>query len=52
MRRAAGPDGKLKVFVHGEYWEADTEEALEVGDAVEVIAAKGLRVQVKKYAGS
>lgn len=50
VRRVDG-DGRLKVFVHGEYWEADADEALAVGDAVEVTAVEGLRVRVRRHAG-
>ena len=36
-----GPARRVKVFVHGEYWDADTDEPLAVGDAVEVAAREG-----------
>lgn len=40
------PQGK--VFVHGEYWNAFSEEVIEAGEAVEVIKLVGLKVKVKK----
>jgi membrane-bound serine protease (ClpP class) len=40
------PNGK--VFVHGEYWNAYSEEVIEEGEEVEVIEIKGLKIKVKK----
>lgn len=40
------PQGK--VFVHGEYWNASSEEAIEKGEEVEVIEVQGLKVKVRK----
>jgi len=40
------PEGK--VFVHGEYWNAESDEALEVGDTVEVIGVSELILKVKR----
>jgi Nodulation efficiency protein NfeD len=40
------PSGK--VFVHGEYWNAESEEVIDEGAGVEVIGIKGLQVKVKK----
>lgn len=38
-----------KVFVHGEYWNATSEEFLSPGDKVEVMESKGdLEIKVKK----
>jgi len=37
-----------KVFVHGEYWNAYSEEVIEDGDEVEVIGMKRLKVKVRK----
>jgi len=37
-----------KVFVHGEYWNAYSEEVVEEGEEVEVIEIKGLKIKVKK----
>ncbi len=36
------------VFVHGEYWNAESDEELAPGDKVEVKAIKGLTLRVKK----
>ena len=49
-RVADGTGRQLKVFVHGEYWEADADEPMAVGDAVEVTAVAGLRVRVRRHA--
>lgn len=51
VRRCDGPGGKIKVFVHGEYWDAESEDALAVGDAVQVVGTDGLRVRVRKHGG-
>jgi membrane-bound serine protease (ClpP class) len=40
------PEGK--VFVHGEYWNAESDEAFEVGDTVEVIGVSELILKVKR----
>ena len=48
LRAASGGGSGLKVFVHGEYWDADSDEPLAVGDAVEVISVDGLRVRVRR----
>jgi len=40
------PNGK--VFIHGEYWNAYSEEVIEEGEEVEVIEIKGLKIKVKK----
>lgn len=37
-----------KIFVHGEYWNAYSEEVIEEGEEVKVIMVKGLKVKVKK----
>jgi membrane-bound serine protease (ClpP class) len=50
VRRVLVPGHQVKVFVHGEYWDADTEDALEVGDTVEVAAVLGLRLRVRRRA--
>jgi membrane-bound serine protease (ClpP class) len=36
------------VFVHGEYWNAYSEEVIEEGEEVEIIGLRGLQVKVKK----
>jgi membrane-bound serine protease (ClpP class) len=40
------PNGK--VFIHGEYWNAYSEEVIDEGEEVEVIEIKGLKIKVKK----
>ncbi len=40
--------GEGKVFVHGEYWHADSEEVIEAGDKIEVTGAQDLRLRVRK----
>jgi membrane-bound serine protease (ClpP class) len=51
VKRTGGAGGRVKVFVHGEYWDADCEDLLAVGDAVEVTGATGLRMRVRKHGG-
>lgn len=41
-----GEEGK--VFVKGEYWNAWSNEPVEKGETVEVVGAKGLKIEVKK----
>lgn len=43
---ALEPEGK--VFVHGEYWNAHSVEALPAGAAVEVTRVDGLRLEVRR----
>lgn len=41
--------GKLMVWVKSEFWAAeDRDEAVAVGDGVEVLAVDGLRLRVRK----
>ncbi len=42
---ALEPEGK--VFVHGEYWNAESEDVIEEGATVEVTAVRELMLQVK-----
>jgi membrane-bound serine protease (ClpP class) len=51
VRRVDAGGKQIKIFVHGEYWDADADEPLAVGDAVEVTAVDGLRVRVRRPAG-
>ena len=48
VRRMLGRSGKVKVFVHGEYWDAAAEEPLEVGDPVEVVAVDKMHMRVRR----
>jgi len=50
--RRVRTQGKVKVFVRGEYWDGDSDDALEVGDVVEVAAVNGLRLRVRRSAGN
>jgi len=47
-RSRISPTGK--VFVAGEYWDAESEEVIEEGEKVRVIALKGLKLKVAKEA--
>jgi membrane-bound serine protease (ClpP class) len=51
VRRVVVPGRQVKVFVHGEYWDADTDEALGEGDRVEIVGVNGLRLRVRRAAG-
>lgn len=51
VRRVLVPGRRVKVFVHGEYWDAEAEEPLEVGDRVAVTAVNGLHMRVRRHAG-
>ncbi len=52
VRRVLGPGHRVKVFVHGEYWDAEADEAVEVGQSVQVVAVDGLRMRVRRTAPS
>jgi membrane-bound serine protease (ClpP class) len=47
VRQVSGAPGTVKVFVHGEYWDADTEAPVQVGQSVTVVAAEGMRLRVR-----
>jgi membrane-bound serine protease (ClpP class) len=49
VRVRIAPRGK--VWIHGEYWNAESEEALEVGDKVQVVSVKDLVLRVRKDVG-
>ncbi|MGD0230477.1 MAG: nodulation protein NfeD [Syntrophorhabdales bacterium] len=49
-RTALSPAGK--VFVHGELWDARSEDAVQAGERVRVIAVEGMVVKVKKEGGA
>ena len=44
------PDGG-KVFVHGEYWDAFSEEEIEKGSPIQVVQVTGMKLKVKKFKG-
>lgn len=39
---------KGQVFVHGEYWNAWSDEAIQQGERVKVLSIEGLKLKVKK----
>ena len=41
-------DGRGRVLVHGEWWNAEADEELSAGDEIEVVAAEGMRLTVKR----
>jgi len=45
VRVKLGPVGK--VFVHGEYWNAEADAEIDVAEKVEVIGYQGLRLKVR-----
>jgi len=40
--------GRGKVFVHGEYWDARAEVPIEEGERVKIIAVDGLMLSVER----
>ncbi|HEY8156897.1 MAG TPA: nodulation protein NfeD [Myxococcota bacterium] len=46
---ALAPEGK--VFVRGEYWTAEADEAIPAGARVEVTAVEGMRLRVRRATG-
>ena len=49
VRRVVVAGRRVKVFVHGEYWDAETDEPLAIGDRVEVVGVDGLRMRVRRH---
>lgn len=41
-------DKKGKVFVHGEYWDAFSDESIKKGEPVKVISVQGFKLHVRK----
>jgi membrane-bound serine protease (ClpP class) len=41
-------DPSGSVFVHGEYWNAESDERIEAGSRVEVVGVEGMRLKVRK----
>jgi membrane-bound serine protease (ClpP class) len=37
-----------KIFVHGEYWDAESDGEIEVGEAVRVVGFDGMRLRVQR----
>ena len=51
VRQRIVPDSvRGKVFVHGEYWNADADRAIEVGERVQVVRVDGMRLTVRRLA--
>lgn len=50
VRAKLTPAGK--VFVHGEYWNADGDTEIDVGEKVEVVGFQGMRLKVKRSSRS
>ena len=50
VRTDIAPSGK--VFVHGELWDAMSEEPLRAGERVKVVAVTGMTVKVEKAGGA
>jgi membrane-bound serine protease (ClpP class) len=48
VRQPIRPEAPGKVFVHGEIWNARSEESLDPGDVVEVVGIEHLLLIVKK----
>jgi membrane-bound serine protease (ClpP class) len=44
------PEGK--VFIRGEYWNVQADEPIDEGQPVEVVAVEGLKLRVRRAAGS
>jgi membrane-bound serine protease (ClpP class) len=47
VRSRIAPRGK--VYVHGEYWNAESDQVLEAGERVQVIGQKGLTLKVARF---
>jgi len=43
---AISPDGK--VLIHGEYWNVVSDEPIQAGEKIQVVAVKDLKLKVKK----
>ncbi len=41
-----------KVYVHGEYWNADADAEIEVGEKVEVVSFDGMQLKVRRQRGA
>jgi membrane-bound serine protease (ClpP class) len=49
--RAASPvEQEGKIFIHGEYWDAWSDDTIAEGEKVTVVAVEGMRVKVRKAA--
>jgi membrane-bound serine protease (ClpP class) len=50
VRAKLNPAGKI--FVHGEYWNAEGDDEIDVGEKVEVIGSQGMVLKVRRPAQS
>jgi membrane-bound serine protease (ClpP class) len=50
VRGKLNPTGK--VFVHGEYWNAEADGEIEIGEKVKVVGVEGMRLRVSRVSGS
>ena len=46
VRTKLSPSGK--VYVHGEYWNAQADLEIEVGEKVEIVSCEGMNLRVRK----
>jgi membrane-bound serine protease (ClpP class) len=47
VRAKINPAGK--VFVRGEYWNAEAEDEIDVGEKVEIVGYQGLNLKVRRF---
>jgi membrane-bound serine protease (ClpP class) len=50
VRGKLSPAGKI--FVHGEYWNAQTDGEIDVGEKVKVVGYDGMRLKVSRVSDS
>jgi membrane-bound serine protease (ClpP class) len=46
VRARINPIGK--VFVHGEYWNAEADDEVDVGEKVEIVGYEGMNLKVRR----
>lgn len=49
VRGKLSPSGKI--FVHGEYWNAQADSEIDVGEKVEVVGHEGMNLKVRRSSG-
>jgi membrane-bound serine protease (ClpP class) len=49
VRGRLSPSGK--VFVHGEYWNAQADGEIDVGEKVQVVGYDGMNLKVRRLPG-
>jgi len=47
-QRIGGGDQRGKVFVHGEYWNAFADQAIEANERVEIVDIDGISLTVRR----